>query len=81
MSIETITTLISTVGFPIVAFLLVGYCAYKMFTYMLTKHTENIKVMTESYDRNTQAINSMSDNIVKLTETITRLVDRVDKVA
>lgn len=77
MTVDNITTLIGNFGFPIVAFFIVLYVAYKMFTYMLNKHTEHITAMTESYDKNTQAVNNMSDNIIKLTETISRLVDKV----
>ena len=59
MSITEIANLISTIGFPIVMCLLI----FKRMDEQDNRYQEQIKVMTDSLNKNTEAINLLKENI------------------
>ena len=59
MSITEIANLISSIGFPIVMCLLI----FKRMDEQDNRYQEQIKVMTDSLNKNTEAINLLKENI------------------
>ena len=59
MSITEIANMISSIGFPIVMCLLI----FKRMDEQDNRYQEQIKVMTESLNKNTEAINLLKENI------------------
>ena len=59
MNITEIVNLISSIGFPIVMCLLI----FKRMDEQDKRHQEQVKIMTESLNKNTEAINLLKENI------------------
>lgn len=59
MNITEIANLISSIGFPIVMCLLI----FKRMDEQDKRHQEQVKIMTESLNKNTEAINLLKENI------------------
>lgn len=59
MDVQSIASLISSIGFPVVMCLLIFQRMDKQDTY----HQEQIKAMTESLNKNTEAINMLKEKI------------------
>lgn len=56
---DSIVTLISTVGFPIACCFIMFYVIYKM----NEQHREEMKQMTDAINNNTQALIKLADSI------------------
>lgn len=59
MSITEIANMISSIGFPIVMCLLI----FKRMDEQDNRYQEQVKVMTDSLNKNTEAINLLKENI------------------
>ena len=59
MSITEIANLISSIGFPIVMCLLI----FKRMDEQDNRYQEQVKIMTDSLNKNTEAINLLKENI------------------
>lgn len=59
MDVQQIASLISSIGFPVVMCLLIFQRMDKQDTY----HQEQIRAMTESLNKNTEAINMLKEKI------------------
>ena len=59
MDVQSIASLISSIGFPVVMCLLIFQRMDKQDTY----HQEQIRAMTESLNKNTEAINMLKEKI------------------
>lgn len=72
MDVNTVTTLISSVGFPIVVSLFLFYYIYKM----QEKTNETIKSLTEAVNNNTNVVNNL---ITHMTEVRADVRDEVNR--
>lgn len=59
MNITEVANLISSIGFPIVMCLLI----FKRMDEQDKNHQEQVRIMTESLNKNTEAINLLKENI------------------
>lgn len=70
MDITTLSEIVSTVGFPIVCFLMCGYYVKyredkndEKFDRLNTQHDEEAKRMTEALNNNTLALQKLADKL------------------
>ena len=70
MDINAISDIISTIGFPIVCFLMCGWYVkyredknYEKFDKLNSKHDEETKRMTDALNNNTMALQKLADKL------------------
>ena len=78
MDIQTITTLITTVGFPIVCCLGLGWFIYKFTTQQRSDSVRREDRLMESLDNQSQVLASININMDKMSITLDNMNQRLN---
>lgn len=70
MDVNAVTTLISSVGFPIVVSLFLFYYIYKM----QEKTNETIKSLTEAVNNNTNVVNNLITHVSDVRDNVNKTI-------